>query len=86
MLCWLTHFEHVLSVTQSQFVVGDRLTYVDIALFHVLQATEAQWPDAWTAADFPRLKAFIDLIANTPSIATYLQSDRVRAWEGNSMM
>lgn len=86
MLCWLTHFDHVLSVAQCGYVTGDRLTYVDIALFHVLRATEAQWPDEWATADFPRLKAFLVLIAQTPSIAAYLHSDRERPWEGNSMM
>ena len=88
MLCWLTHFDHVLSVAHSSgYVTGDRLTYADIALFHVLQATEAQWPDEWATADFPRLKAFLDMIiTKTPSIAAYLQSDRQRPWEGNSMI
>lgn len=86
---YLKHFEQVLSLNNNGqgFVFGNKLTYVDLGLLHVLRATEAQFPDTWKEADYiPNLKAFKERIETRPNIAAYLKSDRWLGFEGNSMM
>lgn len=72
----------------GRFVVGDTVTYVDLALLHVLRATEAQFPEAWTniADDIPLLRAFKSRLEARPQLAAYFKSDRARPFSGNSMM
>ena len=61
--------------------------YADLTLFHVLRATEAQFPEAWKAADYvPALKAYKDRISARPRITAFLRSERSLPFEGNSMM
>lgn len=70
-----------------RFVIGNKCTYVDLTLFHILRATEAQFPEAWAKADYiPALKAFKERMAARPNIAAYLKSDRCKAFAGDSMM
>ena len=45
----------------SSFLFGDRLTYADLALLHVLRATESQFPQEWArakAGEFAALDSF----------------------------
>lgn len=86
---WMKYFERVLKTNQegSRFLFGDKITYADLALFHIIHATEAQFPDAYMQADYmPLLKAFKDRICARPRIAQYLKSDRWIGFSGNSMM
>ena len=70
-----------------RFVVGEKLTYVDLALLHVLRATASQFPEEWKKLDtVPLLKAFKDRLSARPNLQAYFKSDRCRAFEGNSMM
>lgn len=86
LLKWLQHFEHLLGSNGDGrgFVVGQKMTFADILLFHLLNALEAQFAAAYAGAAIPLLKAFQGRIAAFPPIAAYLASDRVRPWEGNS--
>jgi hypothetical protein len=61
---------------------------VDLAMFHVLRATEFQFPEAWKdiLPKIPLLKAFMERIRNRPNIQQYLESDRSQKFSGNSMM
>ncbi|CAH1246668.1 GSTP1 [Branchiostoma lanceolatum] len=86
---WLTCLETALKANKGGqgFVIGDKLTYVDLGLLHVLRATDAQFPDAWASNDsIPLLKAFKDRLSARPNLAAYFKSDRCRPFEGNSMM
>merc|ERR1712150_224617 len=87
---WLTYFERILKENNGGqgFVVGNKLTYVDLGLFHVLRATESQFPEAWQAnsGSIPLLLGFKKRIEARPKIVAYLKSDRWRGFEGNSMM
>lgn len=86
---WLTYFERALKFNNDGkgFVIGNKCTYVDLTLFHILRATEAQFPEQWAKADYiPALKAFKDRIAARPKIAEYLKSNRCKAFAGDSMM
>lgn len=71
----------------SSFLIGDKLTYVDLGLTHVLRATESQFPDAWNGADnIPTLKMYKERMCSRPRLAAYYKSDKCRPFEGNSMM
>jgi glutathione S-transferase len=88
---WLNHFEHCLSKAQdggSSFFFEGKMTYADIAVFHALNATEAQFPELWgdLKSTIPKLVAFQSRMAEIPNIKAYLASDRVRPWAGDSMM
>lgn len=88
---WLKHFEAVLRYNKggSGFLVGDKLTYADLALLHVLRATEAQFPEAWKAAtaDYAKLlDAFKTRISSRPKLTAYFATERCGKFEGNSMM
>ena len=75
------------SVWTPRFVVGDKLTYVDLALLHVLRAAKSQFSEAFNALNtIPLLKAFMERISARPNLAAYFASDRCRPFEGNSMM
>nr|XP_039250378.1 glutathione S-transferase P-like [Styela clava] len=91
LMLWLKHFEAVLRHNKggSGFVIGDTLTYVDLALLHILRATEAQFPEQWkaAAADYAKLlNGFKARISARPNLAAYLASERCAKFSGNSMM
>ncbi|XP_035669728.1 glutathione S-transferase P-like isoform X2 [Branchiostoma floridae] len=86
---WLTHLETALKANNDGqgFVIGGKLTYVDLGLLHVLRATESQFPQAWASNDsIPLLKAFKARLSARPNLAAYFNSDRCVPFEGNSMM
>ena len=86
---YLEHFEKLLLANDNGdgFVIGKKLTYVDLGLLHVLRATESQFTDSWKSFEnIPKLKAFKDRIAARPRLAEYFKSDRCKPFEGNSMM
>ena len=69
------------------FMVGDKLTYVDLGVLHVLRATASQFAEQWNALQtVPLLKAFKERMEARPNLAAYFKSDRCRPFEGNSMM
>ena len=70
------------------FFIGNTLTYVDIAAFHVIEASASQFPVGYSKLEtlYPALAAFRTRIASLPNLAAYLASDRRGLFEGNSMM
>jgi glutathione S-transferase len=86
---FLSYLQKVLQYNSPHLhVVGEELTYVDIGLFHVLDAAKSQFPEAYDkcVATCPLLPQFYDAIKALPRIASYLASDRRGLFEGNSMM
>jgi glutathione S-transferase len=83
---WLRHFDHAIKLVEGHYLYGSTLTYADIALYHVLSACEAQFPEVFAAQVTPETKAFVDRVASHPPLAAYLASDRCRPWGGDSMM
>ena len=80
---YLSHFNKIVHRAGSQKPVagGAHLTYADFALFHVLDATIAQfntdyYDHVWDNLDVPDLKAFHQWMASRPNLAAYFQSDR----------
>jgi glutathione S-transferase len=70
------------------FFLGNSLTYVDVAMFHVIEAAASQFPEAYekAIATMPRIVAFREQFRAIPRVADYLASDRRGFFEGNSMM
>lgn len=77
---FLGYFErHLGKNAQGQIhAVGDRLTYVDLSLFHVVEGLRYAFPKAMTAAeaDYPLLAGLNSQVRELPRITTYLASER----------
>jgi len=94
LLVWLGHFEKLvrrLSPEADSPLFG-KMTYADFALFHVLDAAEAQfgadsaYGSAWVDANVPTLKKWKAFIATRPNLQKYFASSRRKGWQGTSMM
>lgn len=71
-----------------RFAIGNKLTYVDLALLQVLRGAESSFPDTYAKQidNFPLLKSHRARIENRPKLQAYFKSERSRPMEGNSMM
>lgn len=85
---FLGNFEKTLAANGNGegFMIGNSITYVDLALFQALEAFASQFPEEWAKAEYPKLRAFRDRIAARPNIAAFLASDRCKPFAGDSMM
>lgn len=77
----LLYFERVLaanSVGKEQVLVGDRFTYVDLALFQLLEGLAYAFPRSLDALkpQVPRVMSLSEAIRTRPRIAEYLASPR----------
>jgi len=93
MLKYLYHFEKVVKVHGAEAPVTgtSKVTYADFALFHVLDATVAQFNTeyydyAWDKANVPNLKGYHGWFKNRPKLKEYFASTRCMPWAGDSMM
>jgi glutathione S-transferase len=77
---FLGYFERVLTLNPrgSRFLVGGKLTYVDLSLFQVLSGLRYAFPRATAKAQrqHRRLTALHARVAERPRIAAYLASSR----------
>lgn len=77
---FLGYFERVLGANPSRgrYLVGARLSYVDLSLFQLIAGLRYAFPKAMKRAerDYPGLVALHDLVAARPNIAAYLASPR----------
>ena len=90
MQIWLHSFEKVLEKNESQsgFVVGESVTYADIALYWLCDATKSQFDNekydfAWSKTSVPLLKKFKDDFDNRPNIKAW--ADKI-PYSGDSLM
>jgi len=74
---FLNYFEKVITKSGSQYLVGDSATYVDVALFYLIQGLSYAFPKATarTLATTPKIQALYELIGNRPNIKKYLTSE-----------
>jgi glutathione S-transferase len=91
MRVWLQHFEKVVKRAGGKSLAGGSLTYADFAVFHVLDATEAQFNNekyefAWDKEDIPACKAWKASFEQRPNLKAYFASDRRLPWASDSMM
>lgn len=73
------YFEGILERSQShEHLVGDRISYVDLAMFQLLSGLDYAFPKSMKklATTAPRLMALKEAVAARPRIAAYLGSER----------
>jgi glutathione S-transferase len=75
---FLGYFERVLKKNGGRFVVGRRLTYVDLSLFQIIEGLRYAFPKRMKRFErkIPALVALHGRVATRPRIATYLASPR----------
>jgi glutathione S-transferase len=75
---YLGHFENALAVAEGPFVLGAKWSHVDTSLFQLVEGLTYAFPRrmAALAADYPRLRAVRDAVAEIDGVAAYLASDR----------
>lgn len=89
MLIWLHSFEKVLEKrTHALYVIGEKVTYADIALYWACDATQAQFDNenynyAWENSDLPLLKQWKKTFDERPNLKNW--TTKV-AYAGDSMM
>eukprot|EP00980_Cylindrotheca_fusiformis_P022645 scaffold9523_cov103-Cylindrotheca_fusiformis.AAC.22 len=93
MTIWLAHFEKVVKKhgPTSPVAGGADVTYADFVLFHVLDATVAQFNNekydmAWDKQNVDGLKAYYAWMKSRPNLKAYMESDRPGPYAGDSMM
>jgi glutathione S-transferase len=77
---FLGYFERVMQQNPSgpKHIIGDRLSYVDLSLFQVVEGLRYAFPNATArfAIAYPGLAALHEMVAKRPHIAVYLGSER----------
>jgi glutathione S-transferase len=75
---FLGYFETVLARSGGRWMLGARLSYVDLSVFQALEGLGYAFPQSMArrAFRYPRLMALREGVASRPRIARYLASDR----------
>lgn len=75
---YLGYFERVLQKSSGKYVLGTRVSYVDLSLFQVIAGLRYAFPKAMKRHEkkLRRLVALHDRVAARPRIAAYLASPR----------
>ncbi len=75
---FLGYFERVLKKNGGQYMVGRRLTYVDLSLFQIVEGLRYAFPKRMKRFEkkVPGLVALHDRVAKRPRIKAYLASER----------
>ncbi|ANY16272.1 glutathione S-transferase [Bordetella pseudohinzii] len=75
---YLAYFERALSGGGGWLAGGERWSYVDLSLYHVIFGLLYAFPHrmAMIARDYPQVMALHDRVANLPELQAYLTSPR----------
>ena len=75
---FLRYFERVLDQSGGPYILGRRLSYVDLSLFQIVEGLRYAFPWAMKRIErsHPRVVALHDKVALRPRIAAYLASPR----------
>ncbi len=75
---FLRYFERVLAKNGGKYLVGRRLSYVDLSLFQIVEGLRYAFPKRMKRFErkVPLLIALHDRVAKRPRVAAYLASDR----------
>jgi glutathione S-transferase len=75
---FLGYFERVLQRNGGQFMVGRRLSYIDLSLFEIVEGLRYAFPKRMKRFEkkIPGLVALRDHVAKRPRIKAYLASER----------
>ncbi|KAL7314420.1 hypothetical protein PS15m_005991 [Mucor circinelloides] len=66
------NFEEILSDNEGPYLLGDKISYADFILYHMIEDDGS----AIDAASQPHLSAFINAIENRPNLKKYLATER----------
>jgi glutathione S-transferase len=75
---FLGYFERLLERSGGNYLIGRRLTYVDLSLFQIVEGLRYGFPKRMKRFErkVPRVIALHDRVAKRPRIAAYLASER----------
>ncbi len=75
---YLQYFEDVLERSGGKYLLGRRLSYVDLSLFQIVEGLRYAFPRATARLEkkIPRVVDLHDAVAARPRIAAYLASER----------
>jgi glutathione S-transferase len=75
---FLGYFERIIAASGGPYVLGRRLSYVDLSLFQIVEGLRYAFPKRMKRFEkrVPRLIALRDRVAKRPRIAAYLASKR----------
>jgi len=75
---FLGYFEQVLGKSGGNFLLGRKLSYIDLSLFQIVEGLRYAFPKRMKRFEgkVPRVVALHDRVAERPRIAAYLASDR----------
>jgi glutathione S-transferase len=75
---FLGYFEKILERSGGNFLLGRKLTYVDLSLFQIVEGLRYGFPKRMKRFEkkIPRIIALRDRVAKRPRIAAYLASER----------
>lgn len=75
---FLGYFEQILQNNGGRYMVGKRLSYVDLSLFQLVEGLRYAFPKAMARLKpgWPGLLALHAMVAQRPNIAAYLASKR----------
>ena len=81
---FMRYFERVITQNYQSdaHLVGDKLTYVDLSMFQLIDGLHYAFPRATKhfGEHYPLLAALHDAVAERPTIAAYLASERRLAY------
>ena len=75
---FLRYFERVLEKSGGNYLLGRRVSYVDLSLFQIVEGLRYAFPKRMKRMEkkVPRLVALHDRVAQRPRVAAYLASER----------
>jgi glutathione S-transferase len=75
---FLRYFERVIAKSRGPYVLGRRLSYVDLSLFQIVEGLRYAFPKRMKRFEkkVPRVIALRDRVAKRPRVAAYLASKR----------
>jgi glutathione S-transferase len=75
---FLGYFERILTLSGGPYLLGRRLSYVDLSLFQIVEGLRYAFPRRMKRFEkkVPRVVALHDRVAKRPRIAAYLASER----------
>jgi len=75
---FLAYFEQALRGNSGKFMIGRRLSYVDLSMFQIIEGLRYAFPKAIAGFEtkIPRLIELHDHVRERPNIAAYLNSER----------
>ena len=75
---FLGYFERILAKSGGNFILGRKLSYIDLSLFQIVEGLRYAFPKRMKRFEkkIPYLMALHDRVAKRPRIAAYLASER----------